>query len=62
MKDNEKSKDKIKNNALIIAYLVQALDIPAADVMKNIPSFEVGYQASICILTENFGNVKLHLR
>ena len=53
---------KINSKALKQAYLLQSLDPPAADLVRQIPCSDTGFDSSLKILSQNFGNVKKNIQ
>ena len=53
---------RVHSDAMKQAYLLQSLDKPAVDLVRNIPCSDIGYQATIKILTQNYGNMKRNIQ
>lgn len=58
----ELSISRIPSKAMKQAYLLQSLDKPAIDSVRNIPCSEVGYEATIKILAQSFGNMRRNIQ
>ena len=56
------SVNKIHSKALNKAYHLQSLDSPAAELVRQIPCSDSGFDSSLKILSQNFGNVKQNIQ
>ena len=56
------SVEGISPKALKQAYLLQSLEKPAVELIQNIPCSDIGFDASLKILNQNYGNVRKNIQ